>query len=89
MLDALLLHFLAAQAKTWATWPSCFSMVTSGQKNEYIPEYQVFLVAVGLCTICYMAMAIHYTVTDGIWIAHIPSIHLPAEMADGMAQVSR
>jgi hypothetical protein len=32
-----------------------------------------------------MAMAVHYMVTDGIWIAYILSIHLPAEMADSMA----
>jgi hypothetical protein len=48
-----------------------------------------YLLALGLRTIHYTAMAIYYMVTDGIWIACIPSVHLPTEISDSTAWVSR
>ena len=42
-LYTLLLHFFAAQEKKWLMWPFSFWMMTSGWKNEYISECQVFL----------------------------------------------
>jgi hypothetical protein len=42
--------------------------------------------SLGLRTVHYTATAVHYTVTYGIRLARIPSVYLPAEMADGTAR---
>jgi hypothetical protein len=44
---------------------------------------------IGLCTIHYTATAVHHTVTNSIWVTHIPSICIPSRIVNGTVGVSR